>query len=82
MAGDRLYIPANTDGVMSKLLLYFDHGSFDPTSAVAVNQQHLVPRVQVQGLLCSEAVGNASAEPTAAASRRRAPGLNFQKALG
>lgn len=78
----RLYVPANTDGVMGKFLLYFDHWSFDPTSSAARNQHHLAPCVQVQGLLCSDVVGNAAAESMAAASRRRAPGMNFQKVLG
>ena len=81
MAGVRLYVPANTDGVMGKLLLYFHHCNFDPTSTAAGNQHHFALCVQVQGLLCSEVLGNAAAESTAAASRR-APGMNFQKVLG
>lgn len=82
IAGDTLYVPANTDGVMGKLLLYFGHWSFHPSLTVAGNQHHLAPGVQVQHLLCSEVVGNTAAESTAAASRKRTPGVNFPKDLG
>lgn len=70
MAGDKFYVSANTDGVTGKLLLYFDHLSFDPASAASGNQHYLASRVWVQGLLCCEVVGNFAAESTAAASRR------------
>lgn len=70
MAGDKFYVSANTDGVMGKLLLCFDHRSFDAASAASGNQQYLASRVWVQGLLCSEVVGNIAAESTAAASKR------------
>lgn len=82
MVDDWLYVPANTDGVMGKLLLYFDHRCFDPASTAVDNQYHLALCVQVQGLLCSEVVGNTAAESTAAACRKRAPGLTCQKAVG
>lgn len=67
MVGDRICVLANTDGVMGKILLYLDLRSFDPASTVADNQHCLVPYAQVQGLPCCKALGNAAAEPTAAA---------------
>lgn len=46
---------------------------------MAGNHHHLASPVQVQGLLRSEVMGNAAAESTAATSRRRDLGMNFQK---